>query len=143
MTTTNADIGYDSSFGIEGETSGTYVAVAEVTAINGFGFSRESLEATHLKSPDQYKEFIAGMKEGQPVTITLNYVPSESDALVTAFEAKTGKYEITAPNGVQMRFSGFCTQYEIGELNADKMTATATFQPSGKPTLHAASGSGG
>ena len=143
MTTTNADIGYDSSFGIEGATPGEYTAVAEVTAINGFGFSRESVEATHLKSPDQYKEFIAGMKEAQPVTITLNYVPSESDALVTAFEAQTGKYQITAPNGVMMRFSGFCTEYEIGELNAEKMTATATFQPSGKPTMHAASGSGG
>ena len=143
MTETNADIGYDSSFGIEGATQGTYADVAEVTAINGFGFSRESIEATHLKSPDQYKEFIAGMKEGQPVTITLNYVPSETDSLVTAFEAKTGKYQITAPNGVMMRFSGFCTAYEVGELNTDKMTATATFQPSGKPTLHAAAVSGG
>lgn len=140
MTETAADIGYDSSFGIEGSTAGTYVDVAEVTSINGFGFSRESIDATHLKSPDAYMEFIAGMKQGQPVTINLNYIPSASDALVTAFEAKKGKYQITAPNGVMMRFSGFCTAYEVGEFNNEKMTATATFQPSGKPTLHAAVG---
>ena len=141
MTETAADIGYDSAFGIEGETAGTYVAVAEVVGITPPGVSRDAVDATHLKSPDAYKEFIAGLKESGEASITLNFVPSSTDALYTAFDAKTGNYEITFPNGVMMRFSGFFTAYNPPELTAEgKMEATATIKATGKPTLHAASG---
>ncbi|MDZ7906336.1 MAG: phage tail tube protein [Cypionkella sp.] len=106
---TIADIGYDSSFSIEGTTPGTYVAVAEVVSIQPPGRTRDSVEATHLKSPDGYKEFIAGMKDTSEVSLSLNWLPSVTDVLVTAFEANTGKYQITAPGGVRMQFPGFFT----------------------------------
>ena len=141
MTASAAMIGYNSSFGVEGETAGTYVAIAEVTAITPPGFTREAVEVTHLKSADGWAEFIAGIKRGGEATISLNYIPAATDAVLTAFEADKGKYEITFPNGVQMRFDGFFTGYTPEEMEVDgKLSASATIQITGKPTLHEASG---
>jgi hypothetical protein len=138
---TTADIGYNASFEIEGDTPGTYVAVAEVVAVTPPGVTREAVEATHLKSPDRYKEFIAGLKEAGEASLTLNFVPSATDALYTAFDDPDGKYQITFPNGVMLRFNGFFTAYNPPELTAGgKMEATATVKATGKPTLHAAAG---
>ena len=143
MTATQADIGYNSAFGIEGATPGTYVAVAEVVSITPPGMTRDAIEATHLKSPEEFKEFIAGLKDGGEASITVNFIPAATDALYTAFEAKSGKYQITFPNGVMMRFAGFFTGYTPPELTPDgKMEASATIKCNGKPTLHAAAGGG-
>lgn len=136
---TNANIGYNASFGIEGGTPGTYVDVAEVVSITLPGFMRDAIEATHLKSPDGYKEYIAGMKDMTEATFTLNWVPSATDTLLAAFEADTGNYQITAPNGVRVRFSGFFTAYTLPELSVDKMEATVTVRPTGAAELLAAS----
>lgn len=134
-----ADIGYDSTFGIEGGTPGTYVLVAEVTAIQVPGFTREAVETTHLTSPDAYKQFIAGLKDMSECTLTLNWTPSATDALITAFEAETGNYEITAPNGVRVQFAGFFTAYSPPNLvPGEKMEATVTIKPTGKATFVAA-----
>ena len=136
---TVGDIGYDSEFGIEGATPDTYVAVAEVVAITPPGMSRDSAEATHLKSPDEFKEYIAGLMDAGDASFTFNYVPSATEAMYLAFQARTGKYQITFPNGVMMRFSGFFTAYEPPELTpGGKMEASATIKTSGRPTLHAA-----
>jgi hypothetical protein len=135
----NADIGYSSTFGVEGGTPGTYVAVAEVTGITPPGYSRDKEDVTHLTSPDRFKEFIAGMNEMTDAALSLNWVPSETDAMTAVFLATSGNYEITAPNGVKIQFSGFCTKYEMGEITNGKMTASATFAVTGKPTWVAAS----
>lgn len=135
MPASNADIGYNSSFGIEGETAGVYVEVAEVVNITPFGFSRDEEEVTHLKSPDRFKEFIAALKEATPVELGFNWIPSENDPLVAAFEATKGSYEIKAPNGVRLRFSGFFTAYTPGELTNGKMSGSATIRPTGKPEI--------
>ncbi|OWU77600.1 phage tail tube protein [Marinibacterium profundimaris] len=134
----NADIGYGSDFGIEGETPGTYVNVAEVTRIKPVGYTREEEDATHLQSPDMIKEFIPALMELTPVEFDLNWVPSESDAMVDEIFAGGGNYQITAPNGVRMQFSGFFLSYEPGELTNGKMSATVTVRPTVKPTLLAA-----
>lgn len=136
---TIADIGWDAVFGIEGGTPGTYVAVAEVTAITPPGMTRDAVEVTHLKSSNRYKEFIPGLKDGGEASITLNYDPSATDALVTAFEAEAGNYQITFPDGIRMQFAGFFTAYTIGELTPNgQMTASATMKVTGKATFAAA-----
>jgi predicted secreted protein len=135
-----ADIGYDSEFGIESITPGTYTKVAEVTAITPPGMTRDAVEVTHLESASAYREYIAGLKDGGEATITLNFTPSATDALVTAFEAETGGYQITFPNGVKLQFDGFFTAYNPPELTpGGAMQATATIKMTGKATLVAAS----
>jgi len=133
-----ADIGYDSSFGIYDGTS-AYDLVAEVTAIQVPGFTRDTVETTHLKSTDAYQEFIAGLKDMSECTLTLNWTATATDTILTAFEAETGQYEITAPNGVRIQFAGFFTAYSPPNLvPGEKMEATVTIKPTGKATFVAA-----
>jgi len=138
---TAANIGHGALFGIEGVTPGTYVTVAEVVSITPPGMSRDSVEATHLTSPGKWKEFIAGLKDAGEASFTLNFVPSATDAVFAAFNADSGKYQITMPGGVMMRFDGFFTGYTPPALApGDKMEASATIKVNGAPTLHAAAG---
>lgn len=133
---TNAAIGYQATFGIgDGGAPETFTDVAEVVTITPPSMIRESIDATHLESPGKYKEFIAGLAESGDATITINFVPSAADVLVTAFDAESGNFQITFPNSVTMTFSGIVTGYELGELSVDKMTATFTVKATGKAAL--------
>ena len=135
----NADIGWGAAFGIEGVTPGTYVAVAEVVGITPPGMTRDAVEVTHLASANEWKQFIAGLKDAGEASFTLNFVASATDTVLAAFEAKTGNYQITFPNGVMMRFSGFFTAYSPPEMTPEgKMEASASIKVTGAPTLHAA-----
>ena len=138
MTATTADIGYNSSFGIgDGADPEVFTLVAEVTSISPPGRTRSTIDATHLKSPNEYMEYIAAMAETGEASIGINFVPTHTDVLVTAFEAKAGNYQILFPNGVKLTFAAIVTAYEFGELSTDKMTATFTVKGTGKATLEA------
>ena len=142
MAASNADSGFNSQFGIKGSGE-TYAMVAEVTSITPPGMTRETIEVTHLTSDDEYKEFIASLKETGEASITINFVPAAVDPLVTAFEAGRGEYRILFPSGtVALDFRGIVTAYEIGDLVADdKMSAVFTIKGTGKASLTAVSGS--
>lgn len=143
MPQTKADIGYGAEYAIgDGAASEQFSPVAEVISITPPGLTRDKQDATHLKSPDAYKEYIAGLFDTGDVSITLNYEPSATDAVYAAFHAAAGNHQITFPNGVMMRFFGFFVSYDMPELTAEgKMQSTATItRSSGKPTLHAAAG---
>lgn len=139
---TNAAIGYGSEFAIGdgGDPTETFSKVAEVTAITPPSMTRDAEEATHLESPNEYKEYVAALFDTGDVSITLNFVPSDSDVLFAAMHAEAGNYQITFPNGIRMQFTGFFTSYEPPELLPNgNMSATATIKRStGKPTLLAA-----
>lgn len=140
MPATTAALGKNARFGIKGSGS-TYVYVAEVTNLTPPGFSRDTVEATHLESPDDFKEYIAGLADGGEATITINYAPAVSDALMTSFLAPVDDFRVLFPSGtVALDFSGIVTGYEIGDLVADdKMSATFTVKATGKPALVAVS----
>jgi predicted secreted protein len=131
--TTNADIGHSSTFGIYNGV--TYDNVAEVTSITPAGWTQDAIDATHMDSTDGYREFIPGLKDATEVQISINYVPSASDAILAAFASATLKtYRITHPNSVTLTFTAIVTSYQPEVPLDDKMTATATFKISGKPT---------
>lgn len=61
------------------------VEIGEVRSFSMPTDERDEHEVTHLKSPDQAKEFIAGLKDRGEMTVQINYVPgSTSDILLTA-----------------------------------------------------------
>ena len=137
MSTTNATIGFGASFGIWD--GATYVDVAEIVGINQGQRSRPPHDATHLQSPDGYREFIPGIVAGGEVSLTFNYLPANEVALLAAFEAGAGQFQITAPDGQMMRFWAVSTLFEPGALEIDeKRTGSASLTISGKPTIHAA-----
>lgn len=138
---TKAAIGFKSKLGIgDGADPEVFAPIAEITAITPPGLTRGDEEATHMESPDNYKEYIPLLFDTGDASVTLNFEPSATDALYTAFHAAPKNYQITFPNGVMMRFTGFFTAYSPPELTTEgKMEATATIKRStGKPTLHPA-----
>lgn len=136
MAASTANTGYGATFGIEGVTPGTYVVVAEVIGITAPNMSRSSQEVTHLTSDDEYHEFIGGFRDGGEVSLTLNYIAANATALIAAFDADKGNYEITLPNADALTFSGFCNGYQLGDLTPDgRIESSATFKVSGKPAL--------
>lgn len=131
----SASIGYSTTFGIESATPGTYTNIAEVTSVAGPNMTRDAIDVTHMTSSDQHREFLAGMMNGGEATVEMNFIPSATDAIVTALRAGIKNYRITFPNAVKWTFSAVCTGYEITAPLADKMTCSATFQVSGKTTI--------
>jgi hypothetical protein len=136
---TLARIGYGASFGVEGNTPGTYDALAEVVAITPPGMTREAVDATHLLSPDAWREFIAGLKDQGEASLTLNFIATNYPTLMALFGVGTGNFQITTPSGAALRFAGIVTAVNPPELAPEsKMEMTITIKASGAPSFIAA-----
>lgn len=73
MAQTEAQIGYLTLLKLGDDASPqVYTTIAEVKSIDGFGFTAQELEATHMESPNGYMERVAGMKDGDTMTVVLN-----------------------------------------------------------------------
>ena len=130
---TSAAIGYNTDFSIYNGT--TYVEVAEVTSITWPGYARDAIDATHMNSADQFREFIPGLMDAGEVTIELNYIPAAADVLIAALTANAvGQFKIQHNAGVNVVFKAIVTAYQPQAPVDDKMTASATFKVTGKPT---------
>ncbi|MEU6944296.1 phage tail tube protein [Streptomyces sp. NPDC046316] len=124
--------------------SGSFVTIASVTDIAGPSRSREAIEVTAHDSPDKYREFIKGLKDGGEVEITINYDPSAAShaALDADFEEDDLRdYQVVILPGLDdehtWEFSGLITDMGDEYPTEDKMERSVTFKISGKPTLTA------
>ena len=142
MPVTSAAIGMKATFSIGDGVDGgsvTYTPVGqEVTSITSPGITREAIDATHLESPDDFREYIPGLMDTDPATIAFNYTPSAVDPLYSAMSAGKGDFRITFPNGVKLDFSGIPQSWKPGDPSTTTMAGEFTVKPSGKPTLSAA-----
>lgn len=122
------------------------VEVAEVTNIGGPGLARDTLEATHHKSPNMWREFIKGLKDGGEVSMDLNFMPFNSthnaslaNGLLADFSNDTtiSNFVLTFPDSgaTQWSFPGIVTGFEPSQPFDDKLTASVTIKVSGQPTL--------
>lgn len=133
MAASAVKIGYNTKFAIYNGT--TYTDVAEVTSITWPGYARDAVEATHLTSDDTFREFVPGLMDAGEVSIEMNYLPSSSDVIIAALTAATvGQFKITAPGGVNVVIKAIVTSYQPQSPVDDRMTASATFKITGKPT---------
>jgi len=112
--------------------------VVSFTLPNG---ETEQLDATHLKSPNRRREFIAGMIDDGELTVVLNYVPgSVTDLLIMqAFtEGDTRDYMAVVPRATtdwEITGTAYVSGVDRGEIAADGvMRVTVTFRLSGAAT---------
>src|SRR5690349_8568395 len=107
----------------------------EVTGINGVGFSRDAVDATHMQSSNGYREYIGGLKTNKPVTVEINWLPAGVGAIQTLLEGAQGNWRIQFADNSSVTFTALITDYAIGNLTPDgKQSATLVFTASGKPT---------
>jgi len=115
--------------------------IAELSTISGPNQTVETIDMTNHSSSNQFREFIAGLRDGGEVTIEGNFIPSDTDgqiALVTDMQAGSTKTAvITGPTSAAYTwtFSAICTSIEMTQPFDGKIGFTATFKITGKPVL--------
>lgn len=139
---TLAAIGHGSQFMMsDGGSPAVYSAFAEVTNITPPAFVRDTPDATHMLSPEKWREFIPGLRDPGEVSITMNFIPGGAgqDALLAAFQDDVVRnYRVDFVGSENWDFAAYCIGF-APEVPLDaKMTATARFKLSGKPTYVAA-----
>lgn len=125
------------------------VAIAELDTINGIEVTMSAIDVTNHQSANSYTESIPGMLTAGDVSLTGNYIYSDTTgqhAMLADMEArsvKTGIITFPASTGTTWTFSGFPTAVKIGDAPVDgKIPFTATIHPTGKPTLAVATSTG-
>lgn len=132
---TQAKIGHGTLFAVgNGASPEVFVNVAEVTEITPPPVTKDILDATHMESPDGYREYIVGLKDGGEATLAMNFIPGgPGQALIADLQASSdpSNIRITYTNGVMWKFQSYCTGFEPTAPVDAKMTATATFKVTG------------
>lgn len=139
---------WGTQFKRETNTPGTFEVVANITDIKGPSREREAIEVTAHDSPDQYREFVKGLKDGGEVEVTLNYDPGVAtiEHLDDDFEEDDLRayqvviFPLTADE-YTWDFEGLITANGDEFPHDDKMERTVTVKISGKPVLTHTAGS--
>jgi predicted secreted protein len=119
------------------------VEVVSITLPNG---ETEQVEATHLKSPNRRREYVAGMIDDGEMEVVINYVPgSATDILVRAAldDGETRDWMAVVPRETanwEVTGDGIVTGYDRGTIEVDGvMRATITIKVTGAQAEAAAS----
>jgi len=120
-----------------------YTTIAEVTDLSGPALKLDDTEVTSHDSPDGWKEFIGGLLEAGEISVSINYVPTDSthDAstglISLMINRSVGAFQIVFPDGASTTwtFNALVTAFEPSEPTDDKLSADVTLKISGKPTL--------
>lgn len=117
--------------------------IAEVTAISPPGMSRDEIEYTHHQSPNAWREFGKGLKDGGEVSFDINYIPTNTThnaatGLLGDFGTNTlDTWSLVFPDtlATTWSFPGFVTSFEPDAPIDDKLSASVTIRVAGQPTL--------
>lgn len=142
---TLAKTGWGGQFWLD-NAAGTLTELVEVVSFGLPNSESETVEATHLKSPNRRREYIVGMIEDGELEVVINYVPGGvSDVLIRAALADgvARTYKAVVPRETanwEISGESIVTGWDRGEVVADgKMEATLTLRLTGAVTEAAAS----
>lgn len=114
----------------------SFTPIANVTNIDGPETERETIDVTAHDSPDAWREFVGGLKDGGEVSLELNYDPREHDTLLAQFDSDDlVPCRLRWPNDIgHWTFPAIMTAFKPGAPVDDKLAAETTWKVSGKPT---------
>ena len=133
-------IGYGIELKIgDGASSETFAALAELLDVSGPNLSMDTVETTHAGSTDEYKTFIAGLKDAGEVTCDVAFEPShatqdESTGLVKKWNDRTlTNFQLAFPDSgsTTWTFSAYVTGFQPSEPIQDRATASVTLKITG------------
>lgn len=136
---TAARIGLGTAFWL-GNATAVLTELGEILSVTPPSSTVDEVDATHMKSPNRRKEYIAGLVDDGEGSFEMNYVPgSASDILIReAVNAGASRaYKIVIPNGAAgWEITGTCIvrAYERNVPIDDRMTATLSVRFTGAPT---------
>ena len=129
------------SAALSGGTNGTeaFTTIAEITNISGPGMKLELIDATHMESPDAFREYLPSLLDGTEISFDLNYLPGDTNqgGLRDDQLARTLRnFQIvwTDDDGSTDTFAGYITDFTPSAKIDDKLSASATIKISGPIT---------
>ncbi|MEA3341952.1 MAG: phage tail tube protein [Chloroflexota bacterium] len=140
----NAFWAYGSTFQIgDGETSEVFTDVAEVIDIDGPGLSKDSIEVTNQDSSDGYREFLPGWRDGDTITVSMNWLPNDatqddSTGLLSHYNDNDNhNYRIVLPSavGITIKLTGHPTSFPPSLPMEEQGQIELEIKLSGKPTI--------
>lgn len=137
---TQGVIGYD-AVELHRETSpGVYAKIGDTRDINGPGLTRDTHETTTRDSPNGYKEFIGGLRDGGEVTVDITYSKTGSaytDLLADFHENTAHNYKLKFVDGTsrEWQFAALVTGMPLQAPLDDKLSLTVPMKITGKPVL--------
>lgn len=122
-----------------GGTNGTevFTTIAFVTDIGGPGRARELVDVTHYESPDDYREHMPTLKDGQEVTLELQWVPDNATQSVLFDDLEDGvksNYQMYFAGEHGQSFAAYVTNIDHVTPLDDIMKLNVTFKISGPIT---------
>jgi len=119
-------------------------AIAELTNIGGPGVKADTIDVTSHDSPNKFREFLAGVKDGGEVSIEGNFIPTDTTGQVAAYnrliDGVQGIFYTFFPSAVgEWLFNGQVTALENTAAYEDQIGFSATVKVTGKPILSLAS----
>jgi len=117
------------------------VTVLEILKIGGPNMKADMKEVSNMLSPNTYKEFIAGMREGGEVTFEGNYIPKDSGntqvTLRTDFENGTqSSWTIILSGSLgTWTFTAMVASLNPSYPLDDRIVVSGSLKITGKPVL--------
>lgn len=119
----------------DGETvadSETWVAFAKVTDLTPPKPEIDDIDVSHMESPDEWKEYEPGWKEGGEVDVTIQYAKAQNAAVLALLGVKHG-FRITFVDGSKWQWDGYLKSTG-NEVEREGIVSTVvTVKVSGKP----------
>jgi predicted secreted protein len=118
-----------------------FTTIANVTNISGPERTRDTIEVTSHDSPEQWKEFLGGLKDGGELSLDINYDPSETthDLDDDFDDVNPRNYKIVILPGTDdehtWSIKGILTKLGDEFPHDDKMARSMTVKVTGKPNL--------
>jgi len=122
----------------------TWTPIAEIFAITGPGHTRSTVDVTNFDSPNGYREFIAGLRDGGTVQLSMNFTREGYDLMKADFESDDlQNYEIVLPDveETSFEFAGLVTELPLTVSMDDKISVEVTIKVSGEVVVNSGSGS--
>jgi predicted secreted protein len=112
------------------------VTILNITSIGEIGLESEEIDVTDFDSEDDFKEFIAGSKDGGEIPIA-GFIKDDSfveDVYALANDREVEDWIVTFPKGATWEFTGFVKSFKEGELTVDgARNYTLSIRVSGAP----------
>lgn len=122
-----------------------FVAVAEVASITPGEMTTEVIDKTHLNSPDEHREKMAGIKDTGVFTLRGNLLPGNATqnkstrGLLKLWDDRTvfnAKLVLSDDDTTEWLHSGFVSKIAVGDITADgKVEFTAEITLTTQATL--------
>ena len=127
--------GFGTQWAMDNNTA-TFTDVGECVSIDLLDVEVDSIDVSSHDSPSQWREFVAGMKDGGELSVEVNYDPAAHGALWAALGVEQGhRFTLPDAGAATITFDGFVSGLKAQAPYDDKLSATATIKVSGAVTI--------